>query len=100
MLADSTRVRIAPKLVSAMIALRERYGYRYFVTAIAGASHSTGSYHYSGNALDVDEVNGTKISGDSSVARGFMQACRELGGIEVLGPSNRADHQDHIHCAF
>ena len=98
--APCTRVKISPKLVSAMLALRERYGHRYFVTAIAGASHSTGSYHYAGNAMDVGEVDGTTISGDSSVARAFMQACRELGGIEVLGPSNRTDHQDHIHCAF
>lgn len=98
--APCGRVALSTKLVSAMIALREKYGYRYFVTAIAGAAHSPGSFHYAGRAIDVGEINGRVISGDSAAARGFMQACRDLGGVEVLGPSNRSDHQDHIHCAF
>lgn len=98
--APCDRIALSPNLVNAMLALRERYGYRYFVTAIAGAAHSPGSFHYDGRAIDLDTINGQKIVGDSALSRGFMQACRELGGVEVLGPSNRSDHQDHIHCAF
>jgi zinc D-Ala-D-Ala carboxypeptidase len=98
--APCSEVKLAPALVSGMVALHERHGYRYFVTAIAGSSHAAGSYHYDGRAFDVDEVDGVRISGDSSVARGFMSACSELGAVEVLGPSNRDDHQDHIHCAW
>jgi zinc D-Ala-D-Ala carboxypeptidase len=49
----------------------------------------------------MDEVNGVRIQGDSATARAFMAACRELGAIEVLGPSNDpAGHSDHIHCAW
>jgi hypothetical protein len=98
--APCNRVQLSSRLVSGMAKLRQQYGYRYFVTAIAGASHSAGSYHYAGRAIDVDQVNGVKIQGNSSLARGFMSACSALGAIEVLGPSNRSDHQDHIHCAF
>ena len=93
-------VRLSSALLSSMVALRERYGFRYFVTAIAGAEHSPGSYHYDGRALDLDTINGSKIDGDSALARSFLEACNELGAVEALGPSNRSDHQDHIHCAF
>lgn len=98
--APCTTVRLSSSMLSGMVALRQKYGYRYFVTAISGASHSAGSYHYAGRAMDVGTVNGTVINGNSSLARGFMSACTALGAIEVLGPSNRADHQDHIHCAW
>lgn len=98
--APCTTVRLSSALLSGMAALRSRYGYRYFVTAICGASHSPGSYHYAGRAVDFDEINGAKINGDTAAAREFMAACSALGAIEVLGPSNRSDHQDHIHCAW
>jgi Bacterial SH3 domain len=98
--APGGSIQLGSKMLSAMVSLRKTYGFTYFVTAIAGASHSAGSFHYSGRAIDIDTINGKKINGDSANARKFMQACRDLGGIEVLGPSNRSDHQDHIHCAF
>lgn len=98
--APCGRVQLSSRLVSSMVALRQRHGYSYFVTAIAGASHSAGSYHYAGSAFDIDTINGVAVQGDSALARGFMSACTSLGAIEVLGPSNRSDHQDHIHCAW
>lgn len=98
--APCSRVKLSSALVSGMVALRQRHGYRYFVTSIAGASHSAGSYHYAGRALDVGELNGALIRGDTALTRGFMSACTALGAVEVLGPSNRSDHQDHIHCAW
>lgn len=98
--APCTSVRLSNGLLNGMAALREQYGYRYFVTSIAGASHSAGSYHYAGRAFDLDEINGVQINGDSQLARNFMSACRALGAIEVLGPSNDRYHQDHIHCAW
>ncbi len=98
--APCTTVKLATGLVNGMAALREQYGYAYFVTAISGANHSATSYHYAGRAIDFGEINGVVISGDSTLARNFMQACRNLGAIEVLGPSNDANHQDHVHCAW
>ena len=88
-------------LLNAMRDLREIYGYQYFVTSIAGAQHSAGSYHYSGRAFDIDEINGRRIYGDSALAREFMNACWQLGAVEVFGPSNDPNgHWDHLHCAF
>jgi uncharacterized protein YgiM (DUF1202 family) len=98
--APGGSVELSPKLLSAMTALRKQYNFTYFVTAIAGASHSPGSYHYAGRAMDIGTVNGQTVNGDTATTRRFMQACRDLGGVEVLGPSNRSDHQDHLHCAF
>ncbi len=81
--------------------LRTRYGMSYFVTSIAGASHSQGSLHYQGRAIDFDEVNGARILGDSAHARALMSACREMGATEVFGPSNDpSGHADHVHCAW
>ncbi|MCE9576214.1 MAG: peptidoglycan-binding protein [Deltaproteobacteria bacterium] len=98
--APCTTVRLATGLVNGMAALREQYGYSYFVTAISGASHSATSYHYAGRAVDFGTINGVVVSGDSTLSRNFMQACRNLGAIEVLGPSNDPNHQDHVHCAW
>jgi len=98
--APCTTVLLSERLVSGMARLREQRGFDYFVTSIAGASHSVGSLHYDGRAFDVDEVNGVRIQGDSATARAFMAACRELGAIEVLGPNNDPGHQDHVHCAW
>jgi len=98
--APCTSVMLSQRLVGSMAALREQRGFDYFVTAIAGASHSAGSLHYLGRAFDVDEVNGVRIQGDSATSRAFMAACRELGAVEVFGPNNDAAHQDHIHCGW
>jgi zinc D-Ala-D-Ala carboxypeptidase len=88
-------------MLNAVAALRERYGYRFFVTTIAGGSHSSGSYHYSGRAIDVDEVNGQRIYGNSTVADQFLSACRSLGAVEAFGPRNDPNgHWDHLHCAW
>jgi peptidoglycan hydrolase-like protein with peptidoglycan-binding domain len=98
--APCTRVKLSSSLLDGMAKLRTQYGYRYFVTAISGATHSSGSLHYAGRAFDLDEVNGVRITGDSTLARQVMSACSALGAIEVLGPSNDAGHQDHIHCGW
>jgi len=99
--APCTSVMLTERLLASMAALREQRGFRYFVTAIAGATHSVGSLHYLGRAFDIDEVNGVRIQGDSAAARSFMAACRELGASEVFGPSNDpAGHSDHVHCGW
>ncbi len=98
--APGGTVQLSTALLDGMLALEQR-GFRFFVTSIAGGSHSRGSLHYSGRAFDLDEINGVRIAGDSALARRFMSACRELGAIEVFGPSNDpSGHFDHIHCAW
>ncbi len=98
--APGGAVQLSSTMLDSMLALEQR-GFRYFVTSVAGGSHSSGSLHYSGRAFDIDEVNGVIIRGDSALARSFMNACRELGAVEVFGPSNDpAGHFDHLHCAW
>lgn len=99
--APCDEVMLAPQLLAAMVALGGERGFSTFVTAIAGASHSAGSYHYEGRAFDIDEIDGQRVQGDSAIARAFMEACWDLGAVEVFGPSNDpVGHFDHIHCAF
>jgi hypothetical protein len=87
-------------LIDAMVDLHEDYGFTYVVTAISGARHSTNSYHYRGRAVDIGSVNGVLIRGSTSTTRALVQACKDMGAIEALGPHNDAHHQDHVHCAF
>jgi GH25 family lysozyme M1 (1,4-beta-N-acetylmuramidase) len=99
--APCDSVLLSINLLEAMRDLREVYGYQYFVTSIAGASHSANSLHYAGRAVDVDEINGVRVNGHTAATQAFMNACWSLGAVEVFGPSNDpADHGDHIHCGF
>ncbi|HEU4411951.1 MAG TPA: hypothetical protein VFS43_42310 [Polyangiaceae bacterium] len=93
-----TSVTLKPALLNALVALAQAN--TYVVTSIAGGIHSSTSYHYQGRAADFGTVNGVFISGDTAASRAFMQACKNLGAVEVLGPSNDVNHQDHIHCAW
>jgi hypothetical protein len=94
-------VYLQSRMLNAVAALREQYGFRFFVTSIAGASHSAGSYHYAGRAIDVDQVNGVRINGNSAAADQFVSACRALGAVEAFGPRNDPrGHWDHLHCAW
>jgi peptidoglycan hydrolase-like protein with peptidoglycan-binding domain len=99
--APCDTVPLRGRLLDGMAQLATRFGHRYFITAIAGASHSPNSLHYDGRAADFGEVDGVTIYGDSAAARALMNHCYALGAIEVFGPSNDpAGHNDHVHCAF
>ena len=100
--APCTSVTLQLKLLTALQKLREQYGYQYFVTSIAGASHSAGSLHYQGRAFDIDEINGVLVKDASNaVINTFLDRCEALGAVEVFGPTNDpGGHFDHIHCAF
>ncbi|MEZ4458372.1 MAG: hypothetical protein R3E66_01325 [bacterium] len=97
--APCGRVKLDARMLQAMVILRQVNGYSFRVTSIAGGSHSAGSRHYRGVAFDVDTINGRSVSGNRTLARQFMQACRDLGATEVLGPGNRG-HSGHVHCAW
>lgn len=73
--------------------------YTYSVSAIAGGSHSANSRHYAGLAFDVNVINGVGVSSSNTAFRNFMQACRNAGATEVLGPGD-AGHSGHVHCAW
>lgn len=91
-------VSLKANMLRGMLSVASKY--TLYITSTTGGVHSSTSYHYKGTAFDVGSVNGVVVNGDSSLNRAAMQACRDAGAVEVLGPSNRADHQDHIHCAW
>lgn len=97
--APCGRVQLDARMLQAMVILRQVYGYSFRVTSIAGGSHSARSRHYRGVAFDVDIINGSSVASNRTMARRFMQSCRELGATEVLGPGNRG-HSGHVHCAW
>jgi len=68
------------------------------VSEIAGGSHSATSRHYSGLGWDVTSIDGTPVSA-SNPGTGLMNAAREGGATEVLGPGS-AGHSGHIHAAW
>jgi len=84
-------------MLRGMLALRNSYTFR--VSEIAGGSHSVGSRHYAGKAFDVDIIDGRGVSASNPHVRSFMQRCRSLGAVEVLGPGD-AGHATHIHCGW
>lgn len=98
--APCNTTSLSDKMLVALEDFAYNQGHDYFITSMVGASHSVNSYHYKGRAADFDRWDGNVIDGDSSHARALMEACRQSGAIEVLGPSNHAGHQTHVHCAW
>eukprot|EP00057_Strongylocentrotus_purpuratus_P002276 XP_003724182.1 PREDICTED: uncharacterized protein LOC100888517 [Strongylocentrotus purpuratus] len=64
------------------------------INAIAGACHSSTSWHYQGTSVDLQIK-----SGDSGYASSWMSTCSAAGARENLGPGYPG-HSTHTHCAF
>ena len=84
-------------VLNTIIALSATYSFR--ITELAGGSHSVGSAHYGGNALDVDQINGAGVSSRNRSVAGFMQALRDAGASLVLGPGDDG-HSTHVHAQW
>jgi hypothetical protein len=76
--------------------------YRVVVNEIAGAAHSTGSYHYLGRAFDIGTVNGTAVASlDTTTLERVSQVCRDTGARAVYNRLNDpSGHSSHIHCEW
>ncbi|MEM9488362.1 MAG: hypothetical protein AAGC55_04410 [Myxococcota bacterium] len=99
--APCGRTPLNEEMLEGMARMASDYNFNYFVTSIAGAVHSSNSLHYAGRAVDIGIINGQVVSGDTSLTRAIMQACRDLGADEVLGPNNEpVFHSNHIHCGW
>lgn len=88
---------ISAALMESMLELARTY--RFHVVEIAGGSHSKGSRHYAGVAMDVTTINGEAVSAKNKFVIGFMMKCKALGATEVLGPGN-PKHDGHVHAAW
>jgi uncharacterized Zn-binding protein involved in type VI secretion len=69
------------------------------VSEIAGGSHSGNSRHYSGLGFDVTAIDGNPVNASNSLNGDIMNAGRDLGATEVLGPG-APGHDSHIHLAW
>lgn len=73
--------------------------FSFAITSLAGASHSPNSNHYRGTALDVDTINGQRVSINHPQFRYFMKRAQELGAVEVYGPGD-SGHTGHVHLSW
>lgn len=96
--APGGSVRLSGRSLRALLALA-RDGYRFHVSEFAGGSHSASSRHYRGTAVDIARLGTLPVSSGNPAVRGFMQACRNYGAVELLGPGD-AGHATHIHAAW
>lgn len=75
-------------------------GYSISISEIAGGSHSVGSSHYSGIAVDINIVNGINVRYMSSVQiSAFRSAAFAAGASQVYDPYHDPDgsHYNHFH---
>jgi len=96
--AGVTSVALNPAMLDALLKLNTQYGHSVRVTSIAGEDHSTGSAHYSGDAVDIDLIDGVRVSAGAD-HQAIQNACAEMGATLTLGPGD-AGHADHVHCEF
>ncbi|MGW2082295.1 GH25 family lysozyme [Streptomyces sp. NPDC001939] len=93
------RVQLDPRMLRALLTLRNQNGYRFNISEFVGGVHgSANSRHYRGLAFDVNVIN-RKHVGSGAPANAFMKACHASGATEVIGPPSRG-HKTHVHCAW
>ncbi|QHC58069.1 peptidoglycan-binding protein [Rathayibacter sp. VKM Ac-2760] len=96
--AGVTSVALNPAMLDALLKLNTQYGHTLRVTSIAGEDHSTGSGHYTGDAVDIDLIDGVRVY-EGADHQAIQNACAEMGATLTLGPGD-AGHSDHVHCEF
>ncbi|MGW1810104.1 hypothetical protein [Streptomyces sp. NPDC002078] len=92
------RVALDKRMLNGVLKLNTVYHFKFQVSEFVGGSHTSGSKHYQGRAVDVSWINGRHV-GKHAAHRAFMAACRKLGASLVLGPGDK-DHDDHVHCQW
>jgi hypothetical protein len=95
--APGGAVALDIRLLSSLLKLAETY--RFSISELAGGSHTAGSRHYAGVTVDVNVINGQRVSDTHPDVANFMRDCRALGATQVLGPGDPG-HATHIHCAW
>lgn len=87
-------------MLRAMVLINQKHGLDYQVSTITGGSHSRSSRHYEGVAVDINRLEGGRIStATRTLNRRFTDLCRAYGATEILQPP-QAGHSTHIHCAW
>lgn len=96
--APGGTVMLDASLLDGILRISEEY--TIHISELAGGSHSANSRHYAGVAVDINYVDGNKVSTlAAGVVSDFKQLAANLGATEVLGPGD-AGHSTHFHLAW
>lgn len=90
-------VKLDVRLLVAILALADPYS--FWISEIAGGEHTMGSPHYKGVSVDINVINGRRVSAGHPDVANFKRDCRTLGAKKVLGPGDPG-HATHIHCSW
>ncbi len=97
--APGTTTVLNQKLLDGVEQLSKKFSFS--ISEIAGGSHSVGSQHYYGNAIDVNYVNGEhvdKLSMTDEEIINFRNAAYNAGATKVYDPLNEpSHHNNHFH---
>lgn len=71
------------------------------VSEFAGGVHSSGSAHYSGDAVDINWVNGRHVGWGTSDWM-VVDRCRAYGAKDIYSPTYDpyGGHHNHVHCGW
>jgi hypothetical protein len=95
--APGGSVKLSIRLLMGILNLAGTYSFS--ISELAGGSHSKTSRHYAGVTVDVNVINGQRVSATHPDVANFKRDCQRLGATEVLGPGDPG-HATHIHCAW
>jgi hypothetical protein len=95
--APGGSVKLDIRVLMGILKLAETYSFS--ISELAGGAHSRTSRHYDGVTLDVNVLNGRRVSATHPDVAKFKRDCRRLGATQVLGPGDPG-HATHIHCAW
>lgn len=97
LLAPGGTTQLSETVLTALNTLGAEF--KFSISELAGASHSNKSRHYEGVAIDVNVINGQRVSSTNRSVKPFMDRCRALGATEMLGPGS-IGHSTHVHAGW
>jgi len=101
--APGGKTRLIPEMAAALLEI-SKIG-KVVINEIAGGSHSKGSRHYAGVAIDIGKLNGKAFTYGVPEARQVINICRKFGADQILninlscGDACRV-HNGWIHCSW
>lgn len=97
--APGTPTYLDGRVLTTLDTLTDKYNLG--ISTISGASHSEHSRHYDGLAVDINTINGQRVSANHPDLPALMADLKALGVNELIGPhQDPANHGTHVHFAF
>jgi len=101
--APGGKTRLIPELAAALLEI-SKLG-TVVLNEIAGGSHSAGSRHYDGIAMDIGSLNGKPFTYGVPEARQVIDICDKFGADQILNINLNCGqvcqtHSNWIHCSW